>query len=101
VKLTLQPQLSRDEANNILARITVTNNGAAPADNVRLTGAVLGTTPTTSALPVPGTIAPGGSAVAVVQFPSSAGTPGAGSVLRIDGLYDGGTFGGNLRVTIP
>jgi hypothetical protein len=101
VRLILQPQLSRDEANNIVARITVTNNGAAPANNVRLTEVVLGTTPTTSALPVPGAIAPGGSAVAVVRFPSSAGTPGAASVLRIDGLYDGGTFGGNLRVTIP
>lgn len=101
VNLTLQPQLSRDTSNNIVARVTVTNTGTASALNVRLTSAVLGTTATTSPLPNPGTIPAGGSAVAVLEFPASAGVPGTASVLRINGVYDGGTFGGNLRVTIP
>jgi hypothetical protein len=101
VNLTLAPQLTRNASNAIVARVTVTNAGSAPAVNVRLGSAVLGSAATTSPLPNLGTIPAGGSAVAVLEFPASAGAPGTASVLRLNGLYDSGTFGGNLRVTIP
>ena len=101
VNLTLQPQLLRDTNNNIVATVTITNAGQSPANNVRLTSAVLGSAPASSPLPSPVTIPAGSSAAVVLVFPASAGAPGAASVLRINGVYDGGTFGGNLRVTIP
>jgi uncharacterized repeat protein (TIGR01451 family) len=101
VNLVWQEQLTRDAGGNILANITVRNTGTSPATNVRLTAAVLGTTAASSSLSVLGTVPAGGSLSTVVVFPPSAGAAGAASVLRINGLYDGGSFGGSLRVTIP
>jgi hypothetical protein len=101
VNLTLQPQLSRDASNKIIVTLTVTNNGTAAAVNARFTSAILGNTPAPMPLPGLGTIPAGGSVVAVLEFPASAGAPGTPSVLRINGVYDHGNFGGALRVTIP
>jgi hypothetical protein len=101
VNLTLQAQLSRDANNNIVATVTVTNIGTAPATNARLTSAVLGSTAATNPIPNLGTISPGGSALATLVFPASAGTAGTALVLRLSGAYDGSLFGGSLRVTIP
>jgi len=55
----------------------------------------------TGTLPALGTIAPGTSRSVEVRFAAGAGAPGAASLLRITGTYEGGTFGGSTRVTVP
>jgi hypothetical protein len=83
------------------ATITVTNSGNGVAHNVVLTGAVLGSA-NGSTLPVSlGDIQAGSAATATVNFPASAGNPGAATIERLTGTYDGGTFGGSLRATLP
>ena len=84
------------------ASITVTNSGGSPAVGASLTTATLGSA-TGSPLPQSlGTIAAGGgSATAVVRFPSSAGAPGALTILRLGGTYSGGTFSSGRRVSLP
>ena len=85
-----------------LSTVTVTNNGTGTANNVVLTGAVLG-----SGSGTPGTqplisIPPnGGVAVATVAFPASVGASGTTVVERLSGTYTGGTFGGSFRITLP
>ncbi len=99
--LSVRHVLSRDAAaNQLVATLTIANTGTSTAVNVRLTGAVLGS-PASSALPTLGSIPPGGSTSVVVRFPGSAGAPGAATLLRVDGSYTGGTFGGSFRVTLP
>ena len=101
VNLTIAATLARDNAGDITAQITVKNIGTGPAQNVRLTSAVLGSQSPSIPLPVIGSLGPNESAVITLTFPASAGTAGQGSLLRINGLYDGGTWGGSLRVAIP
>jgi hypothetical protein len=102
VNLIIRSSLTRSPATNqIVATVTVTNEGSAPANNVKLTSAVLGSAAATGALPVLGSIAPGASRSAEVRFAAGAAAPGAASLLRINGVYDGGTFGGSSRVTVP
>jgi hypothetical protein len=102
VNLIIRSSLTRSPATNqIVATVTVTNEGSAPANNVKLTSAVLGSAAATSALPVLGSIAPGASRSAEVRFAAGAAAPGAASLLRINGVYGGGTFGGSSRVTVP
>jgi hypothetical protein len=81
--------------------VTVKNTGNATASNVQLTQATLGAA---TGAPIPaslGDIASGGSASAILTFPSSAGADGAGVVEKLYGTYDGGTFGGSFRATLP
>jgi hypothetical protein len=100
VGLVSSSTLSRDASGAVIATVTVTNTGSAPAEDVRIASATLGhAATTTNPLPVLGTIPAGGSRAAVVRFPEA--TSGALSVIRIQGTYTGGTFGGSLRVTIP
>jgi uncharacterized protein len=82
------------------ATVTVKNNGTGTAQNVTLTGAVLGSAngPVPAAL---GDIQPGASASVMIVFPASAGTPGTAAVERFTGTYTGGTFGGSIRTAIP
>jgi hypothetical protein len=83
------------------AVVTVKNTGTSTAQNVQLTGATLGNaagTPVPSAL---GDLQPGASAVATINFPSSAGAPGTATVEKFTGTYTGGSFGGSLRATLP
>ena len=102
VQLITTTSLALQTDGSYLGTITVTNKGTGTANNVVLTGAVLG-----SASGTPGTqplisIPPnGGVAVATVAFPASAGTPGAAVVERLTGTYTGGTFGGSSRATLP
>jgi hypothetical protein len=83
------------------ALVTVKNTGTSAAQNVQLTGAILGNaagSPVPSAL---GDLQPGASSVATINFPSSAGAPGTATVEKFTGTYTGGSFGGNLRATLP
>jgi predicted extracellular nuclease len=81
--------------------VTVKNTGTSTAQNVQLTGATLGSA---TASPVPsalGDLQPGASAVATINFSSSAGAPGTATVEKFTGTYTGGSFGGSLRATLP
>jgi hypothetical protein len=88
-------------SNGYQVTVKMTNNGGSTADNVNLTLATLG--PSTGT-PLPqsfGSIAPGGSATATVTFPSSAGSAGTLTVLKLGGTYSGGSFGSGNRVKLP
>lgn len=83
------------------AVVTVKNNGTGTAQNVALTTAFLGGATGAASPSTLGIIQPGGSAVTAVLFPASAGNPGATVVERYTGTYDGGSFGGSIRATLP
>jgi hypothetical protein len=103
IRLTLTESLARDATTNeIVATITATNTSGSPVKNVQIDSAVLGTMPTTSALPVVlGDLGSGQSKTAIVRFPGSAGAAGTSSVLKLTGSYKGGTFVGSFPVTMP
>ena len=82
------------------AIVTVTNTGGV-AQNVTLVSSSLGSASGTPATVPLGTVPSGGNASTTVVFPSSAGAPGAATVIRITGTYTGGTFGGSARTTLP
>lgn len=101
VGLIVRASLARDPSTNeIIAAVTVTNEGSAAAANTRLTSGILGTSATKSALDTLGTIAPGGSVTLQLRFAPDAAPAGA-ALLRIAGTYDGGTFSGTLRTVVP
>jgi hypothetical protein len=82
--------------------VTVTNTGNVTAPNVQLTSATLGSAASGSTMPASlGDIPSGGSASVTLTFPSSAGPDGSGTVQRLSGTYNGGTFGGSLRAVLP
>ncbi|HLH79747.1 MAG TPA: choice-of-anchor tandem repeat GloVer-containing protein [Chthonomonas sp.] len=99
--------------NNLLATLTITNIGEAPATNLAVTSSVLTDSTgqkfnTSTSLPLLlGTLSPGGSfsatpgesVSATLVFPSTvASGPG---LLQVRGTYGGGSFGGTFRVTVP
>jgi hypothetical protein len=89
------------ETNEIVVNFTIHNNGGGTATNVMLTAASLGGadgSPLTQPL---GDIVPNDAVSTSIHFPVSAGETGAGTVLRLSGTYDGGTFNTGRRVTIP
>jgi hypothetical protein len=98
--LITKSSLTRLGDGSYQATVTVSNNGGT-AQNVTITNSALGSTPGTPSSTPLGTIAPGGNAVATITFPSSAGAPGAATVIKITGTYTGGTFGGSARTTLP
>jgi uncharacterized protein len=83
------------------ALVTVKNTGTGPAQNVQLTGAALGSAVGSPLPAVLGDLQPGASATVMISFPSSAGAPGTTTVEKLTGTYTGGSFGGNLRATLP
>jgi predicted extracellular nuclease len=100
VKLATSSALTAT-ANGYQAMITVTNNGTGTAEDVKLAAAVLGNA---SGSPLPamlGDIQPGASKTVTIDFPASAGAPGSATVERLTGTYQGGSFGGSLRATLP
>lgn len=106
IQLVLTPSLQLEGDGTYLGTIKVSNLGTGTAQNVELTSATLGaaTGSTLPTGPMPfsvGNIAPGSFATLVVNFPSSAGAPGAVSIERYAGTYSGGTFGGAVRATLP
>src|SRR5579875_2464063 len=99
--------------NKVLATLTITNIGEAPATNLAVTSSVLTDSTgqkfnTSTSLPLLlGTLSPGGSfsatpgesVSATLVFPSTvASGPG---LLQVRGTYGGGSFGGTFRVTVP
>ena len=85
----------------VVATLTIANNGGAAAQNVSLTSAKIGTV---SGTPLPqnlGAIAAGASVQAIVNFPGTVGAAGAASSLSISGTYTGGTFSSSARITLP
>ncbi|HSU31684.1 MAG TPA: hypothetical protein VLJ11_10650 [Bryobacteraceae bacterium] len=81
--------------------VTIKNSGNVTAPNVQLTQATLGGA-TGGTIPASiGDIASGGSASVTLTFPSSAGADGATVAQRLSGTYNGGTFGGSFRATLP
>jgi hypothetical protein len=102
VDLQVRPSLSRDPATNeVVANLTVTNNGTGTATNVQLNSVLLNSTPTSTTLPNLGSIAPGGTANTTVRFPGGGFTAGNPAVLRVTGSYTGGNFSASSRATIP
>lgn len=99
VRLVLTSTLVRTSASTVQATITIQNTGTLPANTVSLNTAKLGITVGTPLPQALGNIAPGGSAVAVVNFTNS--TPGATSTLSAGGSYAGGSFSSTKKVIIP
>ncbi|MGH9941822.1 MAG: WD40 repeat domain-containing protein [Pyrinomonadaceae bacterium] len=93
--------LTRLNSSTYLAFITVTNDGAVTAHDVRLTNARLGNT-TGAGLPQAfGDLPPGTSFTFQVQFPTSAGAAGTRTSLTYGGAYAEGTFSGARRIVLP
>ena len=83
------------------AVVTIMNSGSASATNVYLTAAALANTEG-SLSPVPlADIPAGGQVATTVFFGSDSGTPGSLVIERFTGVYNGGSFGGSLRTTLP
>jgi hypothetical protein len=98
VRLVTSSTLVRTSPSTVQSIITVTNTGTLPANNVMLTTAMLGST---SGTPLPqslGTINPGSSATATVNFATSSTGP---STQTTGGTFTGGTFSSTKRVSIP
>jgi hypothetical protein len=95
--------LVRDSGTNeVVATLTIANTGGSAATGVQVTSGKIGTTSTTTALPVAVADVPaGGSSSVVLRFPASVGTTGARAVLAVSGVYSGGSFGGSFRITLP
>jgi O-glycosyl hydrolase len=106
VQLVTSPALQLLGDGSYEATITISNTGTGTAQNVQMTSATLGSAsgvpaPNTALPRVLGSIAPGGSLKAFINFPSSAGTPGSAAVERFNGTYNGGSFGGTTRTVLP
>src|SRR5206468_7541577 len=82
--------------------LTVKDVGNTAANSVTLTNATLGTA-AGSSLPQPlGTIsANGGTATAVINFPASAGAPGATVAGKVTVSSSSGPFTGTLKIVLP
>lgn len=83
------------------ALVTIKNSGTGTAQNVQLTTAILGNAAGSPLPAVLGDLQPGASAVTTINFPSSAGAPGTATVQKYLGTYTGGSFGANVRATLP
>ena len=100
VKLTTSAVLSATDS-GYQALVTVANNGTGTAQEVRLTGAALENAIGSPIPAVLGDLQPGTSAVITIQFPPPAGAPRPVLVERYSGTYNGGSFGANIRATLP
>ena len=94
--------LSKQTDGSYLLAVTVTNSGTATAQAVQVTSALLGSTATTTALPVQfGDIAVNTAVTRTLSFPASSGASGSRVIEKIAGSYTGSNFGLSLRVTLP
>jgi hypothetical protein len=88
---------------DVIASVSVQNQGNLTASDVTLTQATLGAV---GGAPVPqlvdSALTPGETSVVQITFPDP-GAAGASALLRVRGSYDGGsrTFGGSGNVTLP
>jgi CSLREA domain-containing protein len=101
--LVMTRTLTRDpNSSEVVVTINIANSGGSTATAVQTNVAKIGSTPTTTALPLAlPDIPAGGSSTGTLRFPSSVGTPGAAAVLSITGTDSAGTLGGSSRVTLP
>ena len=83
------------------AIVTVTNIGVGTAPDVQLNAAIMGSAAGVIGSPSLGDIAAGTSATTTVNFPSSVGKSGSGTVEKLAGTYAGGVFGSTLRISLP
>lgn len=99
----LSATLTRDSATGVItATVTLKNTGYLSAAGVAIKNSTLGTAGTTSSLPVSvGSIGAGASGSASLAYPGSAGAKGTRAVLKVSGVFTGGTFSGSLKVTLP
>ncbi|HEY1497918.1 MAG TPA: choice-of-anchor X domain-containing protein, partial [Candidatus Solibacter sp.] len=86
----------------VVATLTISNNGGTTAQNVILTTAKIGTVSTVTPLPQSlGDIPAGGSVQTTVAFPGTVGPSGAASSLSVSGTYTTGSFSNTARITLP
>jgi len=101
VRLVTTTSLTRSGA-NVVATVSVQNQGVVTVNNVALTLASLGAvngTPIPQSVS-PSTLAPGQTGTATVTF-ANPGAAGESRLLRIRGTYTGGTFSRSQNVTLP
>lgn len=79
---------------------TLTNTGGSNATSIRIRTSLLGTTATTTVLPLAvSTMIPGATATVILFYPLSAATAGVRTVSRITGDFTGGTFSSAVSIT--
>ena len=83
------------------AAVKLTNRGSGTALNVQITGATLGAATGMSLPKGLFNIPPGGFVTVPVDYPASAGPSGSSVAQRYTGTYQGGSFVGSLRSTLP
>jgi hypothetical protein len=81
--------------------LTVTNNGTATAADVLVNTATVGSTAGATLPVLLGDLQPNQAASVTLDFPDSAGAPNTRTTGQIAGTYNGGTFGGTLRMILP
>ena len=103
VTLTTSATITGSAGTGYTATVTVKNSGGTTAREIILTSAVLGSTSASSGVPSTpvATLAAGTSTQVTVHFAGTAGADGSASVIRLGGSYNGGTFSGSARVTLP
>ena len=103
VTLTTSATITGSAGTGYTATVTVKNSGGTTAREIMLTSAVLGSTSASSGVPSTpvATLAAGTSTQVTVHFAGTAGADGSASVIRLGGSYNGGTFSGSARVTLP
>lgn len=100
--IVIASQAIKTESGGYSITLTLKNSGFNAATDVSLTGACLGTTATSSALPIDITsIAPNGSKTVTLNFPASAGKAGTQEFLLLYGSYAGGGFSLSSLETLP
>jgi predicted extracellular nuclease len=97
IQMTTTASIVKLADGSLRATVTVKNSGTGTAQNVTLTGAVVGSTSGTPLPYVLGDIQPGTSAVATIIYPPLNGNPAAIPAQRYSGTYTGGTFVATIR----
>jgi hypothetical protein len=83
------------------AVVKLSNVGVGTAQNVVLNTAMLGNASGATIPQSLGNIPPGGYALTTISYPSTAGISGTMVIEKYSGAYDGGTFVGSIRATLP
>lgn len=101
-KASVTTSLSKQADGSFLLAVTVTNSGTATAQAVQITSALLGSTATTTALPLQfGDIAMNSAKTLTLSFPAASGISGARSSVQVSGTYSTGSFNTGGRVVLP
>ncbi|HLV81333.1 MAG TPA: hypothetical protein VKT32_13695 [Chthonomonadaceae bacterium] len=84
------------------ANVTLKNAGYLTANNLQITASTLGAAATSNTLPIYlGNMPAGGSVSGTLNYPSSAGAPGAKVTLKVVTKFTGGSSTDILKVTLP